>query len=137
MEHQRTSEMCHLHPGDDFQCRCTSVAWDPEIDGQYEIKERPEEPEEPKEPTTLEQAREDTSKAEARAEKAENEAKTYKRENTILLERLNGANETAMLQSESFNKAEKELFEILGKDAQNGIDPKKLIERRQRKTDSA
>lgn len=128
VEHQRTSEMCHLHPGDDFQCRCTSVAWDPEIDGQYDIKERPEEPEE-KEPTPLEQAREETSKAEARAEKAENEAKTYKRENTILLERLNGANETAMLQSESFNKAEKELFEILGKDAQNGIDPKKLIEK--------
>ena len=128
VEHQRTSEMCHLHPGDDFQCRCTSVAWDPEIDGQYEVKERPEEPEE-KEPTPLEQAREETSKAEARAEKAENEAKTYKRENTILLERLNGANETAMLQSESFNKAEKELFEILGKDAQNGIDPKKLIEK--------
>lgn len=128
VEHQRTSEMCHLHPGDDFQCRCTSVAWDPEIDGQYEVKERPEEPEE-KEPTPLEQAREETSKAEARAEKAENEAKTYKRENTILLERLNVANETAMLQSESFNKSEKELFEILGKDAQNGIDPKKLIEK--------
>lgn len=34
-----------------------------------------------------------------------------------------------MLQSESFNKSEKELFEILGKDAQNGIDPKKLIEK--------
>ncbi len=62
VEHPRTSEMCHLHPGDDFQCRCTSVAWDPEIDGQYEIKERPEESEESeeKEPTPLEQAREET-----------------------------------------------------------------------------
>ena len=84
VEHQRTSEMCHLHPGDDFQCRCTSVAWDPEIDGQYEVKERPEEEpsEEPEEnePTPLEQAREETSKAEARAEKAEQQVKETKTE---------------------------------------------------------
>lgn len=79
VEHQRTSEMCHLHPGDDFQCRCTSVAWDPEIDGQYEIKERPEKSEE-KETTPLEQAREETSKAEARAEKAEQQVKETKAE---------------------------------------------------------
>ena len=77
VEHPRTSEMCHLHPGDDFQCRCTSVAWDPEIDGQYEVKERPEEPEEKpeSEPTPLEQAREETAKAEERAERAEKRAK--------------------------------------------------------------
>lgn len=79
VEHPRTSEMCHLHPGDDFQCRCTSVAWDPEIDGQYEIKERPEEPDE-KEPTQLEQAREETSKAEARAVTAEQQVKETKAE---------------------------------------------------------
>lgn len=74
VEHQRTSEMCHLHPGDDFQCRCTSVAWDPEIDGQYEVKERQEEPEE-KEPSKLEQAQEETAKANERAEMAEARAK--------------------------------------------------------------
>ena len=74
VEHPRTSEMCHLHPGDDFQCRCTSVAWDPEIDGKYEVKERPEEPEE-KEPSKLEQAQEETAKANERAEMAEARAK--------------------------------------------------------------
>ena len=74
VEHPRTSEMCHLHPGDDFQCRCTSVAWDPEIDGQYEVKERQEEPEE-KEPSKLEQAQEETAKANERAEMAEARAK--------------------------------------------------------------
>ena len=74
VEHQRTSDMCHLHPGDDFQCRCTSVSWDPEIDGQYEVKERQEEPEE-KEPSKLEQAQEETAKANERAERAESRAK--------------------------------------------------------------
>lgn len=89
VEHQRTSEMCHLHPGDDFQCRCTSVAWDPEIDGKYEIKERPEEPEEkpaekPEEkPATLaevEAANERAEKAERELEGARNETKNVKRE---------------------------------------------------------
>lgn len=83
VEHQRTSEMCHLHPGDDFQCRCTSVAWDPEIDGKYEIKERPEEPEE-KEPSKLEQAQEETAKANERAEMAEARAKEAERRAEIL-----------------------------------------------------
>lgn len=71
--HGRTGEMCQLHPGEDFQCRCTMVMWDPEIDGQYEVKETPKPEPEEKEPTKLEQAREETEKAEARAEKAEEE----------------------------------------------------------------
>lgn len=83
VEHPRTSEMCHLHPGDDFQCRCTSVAWDPEIDGKYEVKERPEEPEE-KEPSKLEQAQEETAKANERAEMAEARAKEAERRAEIL-----------------------------------------------------
>lgn len=49
IEHKRDDTMVHLHPGDDFQCRCTMVMWDPVIDGKYEVKERPEE-EETKEP---------------------------------------------------------------------------------------
>ena len=50
VEKQRVEgEMCMLHPGEDFQCRCTMVMWDPVIDGKYEVKESPEE-EEPKEP---------------------------------------------------------------------------------------
>lgn len=45
IEHKRDDTMVHLHPGDDFQCRCTMVMWDPVIDGKYEVKERPEEEE--------------------------------------------------------------------------------------------
>ena len=102
VEHQRTSEMCHLHPGDDFQCRCTSVAWDPEIDGQYEVKERPEEEpsEEPEEkPATLaevEAATERAEKAERELEGARNETKNVKLE-------LSEANRALRLQ----NAAEK------------------------------
>lgn len=90
---ERTGDMCQLHPGEDFQCRCTMVMWDPEIDGQYEVKETPEPEEKPeeKEPTKLEQAREETEKAEARAEKAEQKAaeaearlKAEQRRNEIL-----------------------------------------------------
>lgn len=100
VEHTRTSEMCHLHPGDDFQCRCTSVAWDPEIDGKYEVKERPEEPEEPeeKEPTKIEQAREETAKAEARAEKAERELEGARNETKNVKRELSEANRALRLQ---------------------------------------
>ena len=100
VEHPRTSEMCHLHPGDDFQCRCTSVAWDPEIDGKYEVKERPEEPEEPeeKEPTKIEQAREETAKAEARAEKAERELEGARNETKNVKRELSEANRALRLQ---------------------------------------
>ena len=100
VEHPRTSEMCHLHPGDDFQCRCTSVAWDPEIDGQYEIKERPEESEESeeKEPTPLDKAREETSKAEARAEKAEMELEGARNETKNVKRELSEANRALRLQ---------------------------------------
>lgn len=39
VEHQRTGGMYHGHPGTDFQCRCSMVMWDPEIDGDYEVKD--------------------------------------------------------------------------------------------------
>ena len=39
LEHFRTAEMFHGNPGEDFQCRCSMVAWDPEIDGMYEVKD--------------------------------------------------------------------------------------------------
>lgn len=42
VEKERTASMFHGNPGEDFQCRCSMVAWDPEIDGKYEVKERPE-----------------------------------------------------------------------------------------------
>lgn len=45
VEHPRTGSMYHGNPGEDFQCRCSMVAWDPEIDGLYEVKkETPVEP---------------------------------------------------------------------------------------------
>ena len=65
----RTAGMYHGDPGTDFQCRCTSVPWDPRIHGKYDVKEVPEPPE--KAPSKLEQARAETAKAEERAEEAE------------------------------------------------------------------
>lgn len=94
VEKQRVEgEMCMLHPGDDFQCRCTMVMWDPVIDGKYEVKEAPEE-EEPKEPEKkpesdpkseeLEKAKEETDKANERAEKAEQKLNEEQRRREIL-----------------------------------------------------
>lgn len=89
VEHERDDTMCKLHPGEDFQCRCTMVPWDPEIDGKYEVKERPEEeePEEPEqkpenEPASreLEKANERLAEKEKELEKAESERKTVERE---------------------------------------------------------
>jgi len=87
IEHKRDDTMVHLHPGDDFQCRCTMVMWDPVIDGKYEVKEAPvEEPEEKKEepPTPLEIAKEETAKAEKRAENAEIKLNAEQRRREIL-----------------------------------------------------
>ena len=93
IEHKRDDTMVHLHPGEDFQCRCTMVMWDPVIDGKYEVKEAPEE-EEPKEPEQkpesdpkseeLEKAKEETAKAEKRAENAEIKLNAEQRRREIL-----------------------------------------------------
>ena len=87
IEHKRDDTMVHLHPGEDFQCRCTMVMWDPVIDGKYEVKEAPvEESEEKKEepPTPLEIAKEETAKAEKRAENAEIKLNEEQRRREIL-----------------------------------------------------
>ena len=87
IQHARTGEMVHMHPGEDFQCRCSMVAWDPYINGSYDVKEAPvEEPEEKKEepPTPLEIAKEETAKAEKRAEKAETKLNAEQRRREIL-----------------------------------------------------
>ena len=87
IQHARTGEMVHMHPGEDFQCRCSMVAWDPYINGSYEVKEAPvEEPEEKKEepPTPLEIAKEETAKAEKRAENAEIKLNAEQRRREIL-----------------------------------------------------
>lgn len=65
----RTAGMYHGDPGTDFQCRCTSVPWDPRIHGKYDVKEVPEPPE--KAPSKLEQARAETEAAEQRVQEAE------------------------------------------------------------------
>lgn len=57
VEHARTGDMYHGHPGTDFQCRCSMVMWDPEIDGDYEVKDS------------------DIAEERAEAEKAEKEAR--------------------------------------------------------------
>lgn len=86
IEHKRDDTMVHLHPGEDYQCRCTMVMWDPVIDGKYEVKEgeKQEEPEEEpeKEPESpeLKEANERLAKQEKELEKAENERKTAEKE---------------------------------------------------------
>lgn len=93
IEHKRDDTMVHLHPGEDFQCRCTMVMWDPVIDGKYEVKEATEE-EEPKEPEQkpesdpkseeLEKAKNETAKAVERAENAEEKLNAEQRRREIL-----------------------------------------------------
>ena len=86
IEHKRDGTMVHLHPGEDFQCRCTMVMWDPVIDGKYEVKEgeKPEEPEERaengSESPELEKANERLAEKEKELERAENERKTVEKE---------------------------------------------------------
>ncbi len=112
VEHPRTADMFRGNPGEDFQCRCSMVAWDPEIDGMYEVRETPEKPEEEKGPETspesaesarlgaeLEKARREREEAEAALKSAENEkrkaiqelkafkAKNYNLEKALAAER--------------------------------------------------
>ena len=82
IEHKRDDTMVHMHPGEDFQCRCTMVMWDPVIDGKYEVKEAPEE-EEPKEPEKKPESdpkSEELVKAKERISEQEKELETTKAE---------------------------------------------------------
>lgn len=85
VEHPRTAGMFRGNPGEDFQCRCSMVAWDPEIDGMYEVRESPEGPDGKEETGTspesaeserlgaeLEKARREREEAETALESAEN-----------------------------------------------------------------
>lgn len=87
IEHKRDDTMVHLHPGDDFQCRCTMVMWDPVIDGKYEIKERPEEEPEEKDPTALEQARQKAEEERLAKEESERQLRLMKAANKRHMER--------------------------------------------------
>ena len=75
---KRTGSMFIGQPGQDYNCRCTAIPFDPELEDDYEVKEKPEEKPEEKEPTPLEKAREEVKAAEERAEKAAIDVKEYK-----------------------------------------------------------
>ena len=75
---KRTGSMFVGQPGQDYNCRCTAIPFDPELDEDYTVKEMPEEKPEEKEPTPLEQARQEAKAAEERAEKAEEKARGLK-----------------------------------------------------------
>lgn len=87
VEKERDGSMVHLHPGYDFQCRCTMVMWDPAIDGKYEVKEEPEKEPEEKEPTKLEAAREETEKEKAARLEAESRLRLMTAANRRHMER--------------------------------------------------
>lgn len=86
IKHNRTSTMVKLHPGFDFQCRCSMVMWEPEIDSKYEVKE-----ESIAEPSQISQEKsvieQKLEKAEERAIKAEKEVEQLKNEQIRLLSR--------------------------------------------------
>lgn len=131
IEHKRDGTMVHLHPGEDFQCRCTMVMWDPVIDGKYEVKEatEDEETEEPEKKPESDPASRELEKAnEALAEK-ENELETTKAELRYAEERLSGYNESYPLLNESFQNSEREIFELKSTEALKSVDEKKFIEK--------
>ena len=108
IEHRRDDTMVHLHPGEDFQCRCTMVMWDPEIDGKYEVKERPEEEEseEPEQRTENDPASLELEKANERL--AEQEKKLERTEKELEQEKTaRKAAENAKKEAEEAEKAQK------------------------------
>ena len=80
VEHQRTGAMVHLHPGEDFQCRCSMVMWDPMLQGKYAVKEEPEQEHEEKPKSTAEILRE----VQEQLELARNQLEGANRKNEIL-----------------------------------------------------
>lgn len=103
IEHRRDDTMVHLHPGEDFQCRCTMVMWDPEIDGKYEIKEG-EKPEEPEEEPEKEPESPELEKANEAVAEKEKELETTKAE-------LKSANEELSGEKAAREAAEKKISE--------------------------
>ena len=97
VEKERTASMFHGNPGEDFQCRCSMVAWDPEIDGKYEVKERPEQ-EKGAEQRTETSTGENLHKVEQSIAEQEKQLQQLKNEQMQLLsrQRLEQAAESAM-----------------------------------------
>lgn len=92
---KRTSSMFIGQPGQDYNCRCTAIPFDPELEDDYEVKEMPEEKPEEKKPTPLEKAMEEAKAAEERAEKAEGIVKSLKKESEKNFKSLVSIRETA------------------------------------------
>lgn len=92
---KRTGSMFIGQPGQDYNCRCTAIPFDPELEDDYEVKEIPEEKQEEKVPTPLEKAREEAKAAEERAEKAEGIVKNLKKTNERYYDSLVAMRETA------------------------------------------
>lgn len=92
---KRTGSMFIGQPGQDYNCRCTAIPFDPELEDDYEVKEMPEEKPEEKKPTPLEKAMEEAKAAEERAEKAEGIVKSLKKESEKNFKSLVSIRETA------------------------------------------
>lgn len=117
IEHKRDDTMVHLHPGEDFQCRCTMVMWDPVIDGKYEVKEgeKPEEPEEePEQKPESDPASRELEKANERLAEQEKELETTKAELKSANEELSGekAAREAAEKKISEREAEKDILQM-------------------------
>lgn len=81
---KRTGSMFIGQPGQDYNCRCTAIPFDTELEDDYEVKEMPEEKPEEKEPTPLELAKEEVKAAEEKVHELEGEihALATREENT-------------------------------------------------------
>ena len=114
---KRTGSMFIGQPGQDYNCRCTAIPFDPELEDDYEVKEMPEEKPEEKAPSPLEKAREELAKAEERAEKAENEVKELK---------VKVTNYDKMIRSESAESRQEqlEITKTLFKDVDEKLESK-------------
>lgn len=129
VEHPRTGEMCLLHPGEDFQCRCTMVMWDPEIDGQYEVKETPEPEEKPeeKEPTELERAKEELSREKSAREEAEKEAAKNLQEAHELKSKVTNFEKMIRAESAQTRQEQIEITESLFKNVDKSVTAKLVV----------
>lgn len=87
IKHARTSGMYIGEPGTDFQCRCSCIPWNLEIDGMYEVKERKPEVKTPEQ--TAAQATTEAVTAQAKAQKATAEAQAAKEAATQVQVRAN------------------------------------------------
>ena len=107
VEKERSATMFHGNPGEDFQCRCSMVAWSPEIDGKYEVKER-KEPAETARQGVNEAASEKLQKVEQSIAEQEKQLQRLKNEQMELLSR----NRLAEAAEKRHNRTQGQIEEI-------------------------